>query len=197
MEIKPLETVKKKSTGKPVQGGDLVIGSIAEPTLFNSLYSTDVASSDIEERIYSFLLQTDGKLNPQLSLAEDIKESDDGKQFDVTIKKGVKFHDGEELTADDVVFTYSIPINKDYNGERGSGFEVLDSVKKTGDYSIEFKLNKKDPYFYNVTLGSYGILPKHILGDVPIKDLGENEFNRKNQLVQVHLNLPSGKKATT
>lgn len=45
---------EKKSTGKPVQGGDLVIGSIAEPTLFNSLYSTDVASSDIEERIYSF-----------------------------------------------------------------------------------------------------------------------------------------------
>ena len=104
---------EKKSTGKPVQGGDLVIGSIAEPTLFNSLYSTDVASSDIEERIYS-LLQTDGKLNPQLSLAEDIKESDDGKQFDVTIRKGVKFHDGEELTADDVVFTYSIPINKDW-----------------------------------------------------------------------------------
>ncbi|KRE19569.1 peptide-binding protein [Bacillus sp. Root920] len=173
---------EKKSTGKPVQGGDLVIGSIAEPTLFNSLYSTDVASSDIEERIYSFLLQTDGKLNPQLSLAEDIKESDDGKQFDVTIKKGVKFHDGEELTADDVVFTYSIPINKDYNGERGSGFEVLESVKKTGDYSIEFKLNKKDPYFYNVTLGSYGILPKHILGDVPIKDLGENEFNRKKPI---------------
>lgn len=102
-----------------------------------------MASSDIEERIYSFLLQTDGKLNPQLALAEDIKESDDGKQFDVTIRKGVKFHDGEELTADDVVFTYSIPINKDYNGERGSGFEVLESVKKTGDYSVEFKLNKK------------------------------------------------------
>ena len=65
-------------------------------------------------------------------MAEDIKESDDGKQFDVTIRKGVKFHDGEELTADDVVFTYSIPINKDYNGERGSGFEVLESVKKQG-----------------------------------------------------------------
>lgn len=50
----------------------------------------------------------------------------------MTIRKGVKFHDGEELTADDVVFTYSIPINKDYNGERGSGFEVLESVKKQG-----------------------------------------------------------------
>lgn len=44
----------KKSAGKPQQGGDLVVGSIGEPTLFNSLYSTDDASTDIENMLYSF-----------------------------------------------------------------------------------------------------------------------------------------------
>lgn len=70
------------------------------------------------------------KLEVEKQLAEDVKESEDGLTFDVKLKKGVKFHDGKEMTADDVVFTYSIPMSKDYVGERGSNFEVLKSVTK-------------------------------------------------------------------
>lgn len=50
---------EKKSNGKPQQGGDLVVGSIGAPTLFNSLYSTDQSSTDIEQMIYSYLTETD------------------------------------------------------------------------------------------------------------------------------------------
>lgn len=121
---------ENKPAGKPKKGGDLVVASIGEPTLFNPLYSTDVASSDIEDMIFSRLLETDEKLNVKPALAEKVTESDDGLTYDVKIKEGVKFHDGKELTADDVVFTYSIPLDKDYNGERGSGFESLKSVTK-------------------------------------------------------------------
>ncbi|AEB24548.1 MULTISPECIES: peptide-binding protein [Bacillus] len=175
-------STESKPAGKPQKGGDLVVGSTGEPTLFNPLYSTDVASSDIEGMIYSTLLETDEKLNVKPSLAEKVTEADGGLTYNVKLKKGVKFHDGKELTADDVVFTYSIPLNKDYNGERGSGFESLKSVTKKGKYEIQFKMKKKDAYFYNVVLDSYGILPKHILGKVPVADLGENEFNRKNPI---------------
>ncbi|MEC0323199.1 peptide-binding protein [Bacillus subtilis] len=173
---------EKKSAGKPQQGGDLVVGSIGEPTLFNSLYSTDDASTDIENMLYSFLTKTDEKLNVKLSLAESIKELDGGLAYDVKIKKGVKFHDGKELTADDVVFTYSVPLSKDYKGERGSTYEMLKSVEKKGDYEVLFKLKYKDGNFYNNALNSTAILPKHILGNVPIADLEENEFNRKKPI---------------
>ncbi|WP_255296754.1 ABC transporter substrate-binding protein, partial [Streptococcus sobrinus] len=64
--------------------------------------------------LYSTLLETDEKLNVKPSLAEKVTEADGGLTYDVKLKKGVKFHDGKELTADDVVFTYSIPLNKDY-----------------------------------------------------------------------------------
>ncbi|MDA7026090.1 peptide-binding protein [Bacillus sp. CLL-7-23] len=171
-----------KSDGKPKQGGDLVVGSTGEPTLFNPLYSTDSASSDIEDLIYSTLLDVNEKLEVEYDLAEDVKQSKDGLSFDVKLRKGVKFHDGKEMTADDVVFTYSIPLNDDYVGERGTNFKVIKSITKKGKYEVEFKLKHPDPYFYNVTLGSYGILPKHILKDVPISKLGEHEFNRKNPI---------------
>ncbi|MED2978465.1 peptide-binding protein [Bacillus swezeyi] len=173
---------ESKSDGKPQQGGDLIAGSTGEPTLFNSLYSTDTASSDIERLIYNTLLDVNEKLEVENQLAEDVKESEDGKTFNVKLKEGIKFHDGEEMTADDVVFTYSIPMSDDYVGERGSNFEVIESVTKKGKYEVEFKLKNPDPYFYNVTLTSYGILPKHILKDVPISELGEHEFNRKNPI---------------
>ncbi|WP_332603749.1 peptide-binding protein [Bacillus sp. S1(2024)] len=171
-----------KSDGKPQQGGDLIAGSTGEPTLFNSLYSTDTASSDIERLIYNTLLDVNEKLEVENQLAEEVKESEDGLTFDVKLKEGVKFHDGEEMTADDVVFTYSIPMSDDYVGERGSNFKMIESVTKKGKYEVQFKLKKPDPYFYNVTLASYGILPKHILKDVPISKLGEHEFNRKNPI---------------
>ncbi|PLR68951.1 MULTISPECIES: peptide-binding protein [Bacillaceae] len=170
-----------EDAGEPQMGGDIVVGSIGAPTLFNPLYSTDVSSSDIEDFIYDGLVDSDTEFNPVLNIAEDIQTSEDGLTYTVKIKEGIKFHDGEDLTADDVVFTYSIPKSPDYVGERGSAFESMESVTKKGDYEVEFKLSKKDASFYPVTL-SYGILPEHILKDVPVGELGEHEFNTKSPI---------------
>ncbi len=165
-------------TGEPQVGGDIIVGSIGEPTLFNPLYSTDTASSDIEGFIYNGLVSSDTEFNPVNSLASDIQMSEDGLTFTVKLREDVKWHDGEQFTADDVVFTYSIPKNPDYAGERGSAFEPLESVTKIDDYTVEFKLNQVDATFHSIGL-SYGILPEHILGEVPVADLGEHEFNTK------------------
>jgi peptide/nickel transport system substrate-binding protein len=175
-EDKPAE-----DAGEPQMGGDLVVGSIGGPTLFNPMYSTDASSSDIEGFIFDGLVTSDTEFNPTLHLAEKIDTSEDGLTYTVKIREDVKFHDGEQLTADDVVFTYGIPKSPDYVGERGSAFESLESVTKKGDYEVEFKLSKKDASFYPVAL-SYGILPEHILGKVPVGELGENEFNTKTPI---------------
>ena len=49
------------------------------------------------------------------------------------------------------------------------------------DLTVEFHMKKVDMNFRNVGL-TYGILPEHILGDVPIAELGDHEFNRKNPI---------------
>ncbi len=166
------------NSGEPVVGGDIIVGSIGEPTLFNPYYSTDVPSSNIEGFIYNGLVTSNTEFEPEYDLAESIDASEDGLTFTVKLKQGIKFHDGEEMNADDVVFSYSIPLHEDYAGERGSSFEALESVTKIDDYTVEFKLSKVDVSFYPITL-SYAVLPEHILKDVPIGDLGENEFNTK------------------
>lgn len=71
------------------------------------------------------------------------------------------------------------------------------SVEKKGDYEVLFTLKYKDPNFYNNTLDSYGILPEHILKDVPVAELEDNDFNRKIQLARALSNLKNGKTGNT
>ncbi|WP_080847223.1 peptide-binding protein [Cytobacillus gottheilii] len=170
-------------SGEPVQGGDLIIGSTGSPTMFNGLYSSDASSSDIEGMIFDGLIGSDLEFNPVTDggLAESVEAAEDGLTYTVTITQDATFHDGEPLTADDVVFTYNIPLSEEYDGPRKSYFEAVESVEKVDDYTIKFNMSKVDAQFPVVGL-SFGILPEHILGEVPIPELGEHEFNTKNPI---------------
>lgn len=168
---------------EPVDGGDLIIGSIGSPTIFNPLYSDDNVSGEINDFIFDTLITSDLEFNPvNEAMAESVDESDNGLTYTVKLREGITFHDGEPLTADDVVFTYNIPLHEDYDGPRKSNFEALESVEKIDDLTIQFNLNKVDVQFPFVGLSAFGILPEHIFGDVPVADLGEHEFNTKNPI---------------
>ncbi|MEH7223966.1 peptide-binding protein [Bacillus sp. JJ1566] len=182
-EEKPKEETPKEEpkNNDPVDGGDLVVGSAGSPTLFNPYFSTDTASSDIEGFIYNGLVTVNLDLEVQNDLAEDIQASEDGLEYTVKLKQGVKFHDGEEMTADDVVFSYMLMKNPDVVSERKSNFESMEKVEKIDDYTVKFTLNKVDVTFYPTTL-SYSVLPEHILKDIPAGELHEAEFNTKSPI---------------
>ncbi|MGM7700758.1 peptide-binding protein [Pseudalkalibacillus sp. Hm43] len=169
---------EEQASGEPKQGGDLIVGSIGAPTLFNDLYSTDISSSDISGWLYDGLVSFDENLAPQGALAKEWETSDDGLEWTIKLHEGVKFHDGEALTADDVVFTYSLPLNEEYTGPRASDFEKIDKIEAVDDTTVKITLS--EPYAPFLTTLTYGILPEHILKDVPVAELGENEFNTKS-----------------
>ncbi|EGL81827.1 ABC-type transporter, periplasmic subunit [Caldalkalibacillus thermarum TA2.A1] len=170
------EEAAEETAGEPQYGGDLIYGQTGNPQLFNPLYSQDTASGDIEDLIFAGLMRTDENLNVVPHLGEPVEVSEDGLEHIYRIYEGVKWHDGEEVTADDVVFTFSIPLHDDYDGPRKSYFESLESVEKIDDYTVKFVLNKPDAA-WPITAG-WALLPEHILGDVPVAELGEHEFNR-------------------
>ncbi|WP_010283368.1 peptide-binding protein [Bacillus timonensis] len=182
-EDKPKEETPKEEPKNtdPVDGGDLIVGSTGNPTMFNPYFSTDTASSDIEGLIYNGLVKTNLDLETELDLAEDIQVSDDNLEYTVKLKQGVKFHDGQDMTADDVVFSYMMMKNPDVVSERKSNFESMEKVEKIDDYTVKFTLNKVDVTFYPITL-SYAVLPEHVLGSVDPATLHENEFNTKNPI---------------
>ncbi|QFT88368.1 Oligopeptide-binding protein AppA precursor [Bacillus sp. THAF10] len=165
----------------PVAGGDLVLGSTGSPTMFNPLYSADTASSAIEGFIYDGLLTSNTSFETELNMAESWDISEDDLVHTLKIKDGIKFHDGEPMNADDVVFTLSIPLNEDYDGPRASYFEKIEKIEKVDDLTVKVTLKAVDPTIH-IALG-YSILPEHLLKDVPVAELGEyTEFNVKNPI---------------
>src|SRR5690625_405551 len=163
------------------QGGNLIIGTTSGPTLFNPFYSTDTSSMTIEGFIYSGLVTVDGEFNPEGDLAKDWEFSEGGKTWTFYLREDVKWHDGEDFTADDVVFTYNIPLSEDYNGLRCYNYEDIKEVKKIDYSTVDFQLTAPSAPFIPIAMQS-GILPQHILEDVPISELDENEFNTKSPI---------------
>lgn len=168
---------EETASGEPQYGGDIVLGTSGEPVIFNANYHSDSASADITDLVFAGLTYSNENLEVQPRIAKDLATiSEDGLEWTFELHEGVKFHDGEELTAHDVVFTYEIFLHEDYTGPRAGSFSSLEAIEALDDYTVKFTLNQPDARFH--TLTGYGILPKHLLDHVPVADLEEySEFN--------------------
>ncbi|CAN5869584.1 ABC transporter substrate-binding protein [soil metagenome] len=78
------------------------------------------------------------------SLATDWKFTDD-LSLDLTIRQGVKFHDGSPLTPDDVVYTINMAANPDSKVATPSNYAWIDKAEKTGDWTVRIKMKKPTP----------------------------------------------------
>ncbi|MBI4378386.1 MAG: peptide-binding protein, partial [Nitrospinae bacterium] len=100
---------------KKSYGDTIIAGSLQEFSSINPVLSVSSVSSELESVIFDGLIKIDEWGEPQPNLASSWERSNDGLTWTFYLKKGVRFHDGVELTAKDVVFTYEAaknPINK-------------------------------------------------------------------------------------
>jgi peptide/nickel transport system substrate-binding protein len=155
------------------RGGTLVVGmattSIA--TLDPAAYS-DRATETVIRNIFDGLVTrtTDNQVVPEL--ARDIRWIDDTTiEFD--LKQGVKFHNGEDLTAEDVVFTFERILNQDIGAQRRGFVQEVASVESLDDYTVRFNLNGPWPIFLQMLVHNQ-IVPKDYLTQV-----GDAEFAKK------------------
>src|SRR5687767_491540 len=91
---------------KPAAGGELRVGLESDVVTLDPPMFTDVYSNYVSSQIHETLFQVDHDMKIVPLLAEKLEQPNDTTYL-ITLKKGVKFHNGEELTADDVKFTYA------------------------------------------------------------------------------------------
>lgn len=96
------ETTEKESDGEVSEGGELNVALNAQPPTIDPMFSTAVATRDVTRLVFETLLTIDSSFQAQPMLAESV-ETDDNQTYTFKLREGVKFHNGEEMTADDVV----------------------------------------------------------------------------------------------
>lgn len=85
-----------------LQGGELKIAIDAQPPTLDQPASTSTNARDTSRLVFETLLTTDSNFNAVPMLAESV-ETDDNKTFTFHLRQGVKFHNGEEMVAEDVI----------------------------------------------------------------------------------------------
>jgi len=148
-------------------GGCFVIASAASPNTFNPLFSTSSASDGIARLIFGSLVHLDMVTQePGPGLAESWSVAADQKTWTFKLRQGVRWSDGQPLTADDVVFTWNdIMYNPEFNRITFELFRIGGrnfAVSKEDDVTVRVVTPEVFAPFIEF-FGSVPILPKHVL----------------------------------
>ncbi|TSC91250.1 MAG: putative ABC transporter substrate binding protein [Parcubacteria group bacterium Gr01-1014_2] len=161
---------------KPDFGGEFTEGLIGEPRFINPLLLQTDTDRDLAQLIYSGLLKNDGQGNFISDLAESFSISDDGLVYRFNLRKNIKWHDGINFSADDIIFTVKIAQNQDFASPQRINWQGVETVK-IDDLTLEFRL--KNPYAQFINNLSLGIIPSHLWKEIKAGNFILSELNLK------------------
>lgn len=187
-----------KNEGEAIDGGTLRVALVGDPFegILSSMFYSDSSDGDIISFFNEGLIGYDQNFSMDNNGFADMEYDKDAKTVTVTIPKDAKWDDGEPIDIDDVIFPYYVIGNKDYTGIRyGNDFQnikgmedyhngktdKIEGIERVDDYTVTFHYET----FSNSMLQSGGgigtyIEPEHIFKDIPIKDMIDSEYVRKN-----------------
>lgn len=154
------------------RGGDVVVAQSSNPPSLDAMVTSSQASRNITLNMYETLYGFDENIRPMPILAEGVEISDDGLRYTFPLRRGVKFHNGKEMTAEDV--KASLERYQEY-GATQTMLEPVEKIEVTGPYEVTLTLSAPTPTFleaFSSPRAPAAIIPAEEAGKGP----GEIEF---------------------
>ncbi len=150
---------------KDVKRDKTVVFDATWPPRLDPALGQDFSSSICYANIYDSIVfpQSDGTTINHL--AENIDISEDGLLYDITLRKGVKFHNGDELQSDDVVFS----MNRIITIGEGYGYlfiPIVESIKADGPYNVKIALKKSFGPFLSTLVNLYILNKDQVMANI-------------------------------
>jgi peptide/nickel transport system substrate-binding protein len=130
-------------TGRDTPPDVITLAVTSSPNNLDPRVGTDEVSQKTQQLIFSTLLALNERLEVVGGLATGWT-TPTPTTYLVTLREGVRFHDGRELTADDVVYTFTSLLAPDFISPRKGAYRMLDRVRAVDPYTVEFTL--KEPF---------------------------------------------------
>lgn len=158
----------------PSAGGVYREGIIGTFTNANPLFATNSVDVSVSRLLFSglFSVTPNGDIVSDLAQSYDINEN--GSVYTVMLRTDARWHDGESFDADDVLFTYELIQDGRTRSPLRASWESV-KIEKTDQYTVVFTLpNPLSSFPLSMT---NGIVPQHVLADVPFEELRSSRFN--------------------
>jgi peptide/nickel transport system substrate-binding protein len=170
--VKEEVEVEKVVTPTAPPSRDVIIVALSSaPDTLDPADHRNRQSETVIRNMFDGLVTRDSTSGVHLELAEALNWLDE-KTLEVKLQQGVKFHDGVEMTADDVVFTFERIIGENkieypepHTSPRKGLIAPLESIEKTGDYTVVMHFGATWPVAMQMLVHQQ-IVPKHYLEEV-------------------------------
>jgi peptide/nickel transport system substrate-binding protein len=160
----------------PKKGGTLVYALTADPPHLNAALTNDLNAQQTATQVFSQLIRVNKEAEIEGDLAESWSMAPDGMTYTFKIRKGVKWHDGKPLTADDVRWALT-EITMKLNPNASTSFGAVKNIEAPDDTTLVVHMKQPFPAFFPWSLVNQWIYPRHIYEG---SDPRQNERNYKN-----------------
>ncbi len=171
------------SKNTPDPNGTMRLALLTNPPDLDPILISDTTSSGIASKLFNTLVGYDADLNLIPELAEAMPSvSPDGKTYTFKLRKGVKFHNGREVTAED--FKYSLErlastsskrpnvvkpirgaVQAIENGQKG-GDTAIEGLRVVDTYTLEISLEKPYyPFLFLLAMENASVVPKEVVAE--------------------------------
>ncbi len=165
----PQPTVPPQPTAAPTaqSTGKLTIDVEADLDSLDPYLSYTPTGLSIHHNIYDYLLERDGKGDLVPGLAESWKAVND-TTLEFKLRKGARFHSGEDVTADAVKFSANRMLDEKLNSGVRTRFTSIKNVNVVDPSTVRFELAKPDPSLLDSLSNQMAILPPTFSDTKPV-----------------------------
>ncbi|MGG0936869.1 ABC transporter substrate-binding protein [Brevibacillus centrosporus] len=155
---------------------ELVVAAEQEPVGYDPHKVPAASSVRVYALLYDSLTKLDENMNIVPNLAEKWEIAPDGKTITMFLHKGVKFHNGKDMTADDVKFSFERIMNPDTGAIAKSYFASVEAIEVKDPTTVVFKLKTADAAFIANTASAYASIVPSGSTDLTKDAIGTGPF---------------------
>ncbi len=159
---------------KPARGGTAVEALVGQASVLNPLFETNETTRDVNSLIYQGLTTIDSRQNVVGQLASGWAISPDHLTYTFDVRGDVKWADGEPFGVDDVLFTFHVLQDLEYQQPGAEDWRQL-GISAGGPGKVVFSLRAPDASF-PLSL-RIGIIPKHIFNGLAPEQIMDSPYS--------------------